>query len=123
MPKPRCIGSENSERKTQCVDGYARRPSRKPHVVQRQRRPSKTDQVGRASEIAAYLVAIGGRIGADAETVLDWADEVGYPGVRASAADVTGNHPGSYWEGRPHIHIPGAGRGGHVPVDPGVTPR
>jgi hypothetical protein len=54
----------------------------------------------------------------DAETVLKWADEINYPGVRASFNDVTGKH----WIG-PHIHIPGAGRGGHVPVKPGVRPR
>jgi len=59
----------------------------------------------------------------DAETILDWADEVRYPGARATANDVTGNHPGTQWHRRPHIHIPGAGRGGHVPVQPGVKPR
>ncbi len=53
-----------------------------------------------------------------AETVLDWAAEVGLPGVRASLEDVTGGH----WIST-HIHIPGAGRGGHVPVLPGVRPR
>jgi hypothetical protein len=60
----------------------------------------------------------------DAETILDWADEVGYPGARAKPGDVARpsnwkNHP----DRPPHIHIPNAGRGGHVPVDPGVRPR
>ncbi|MBM4001476.1 MAG: RHS repeat-associated core domain-containing protein [Planctomycetes bacterium] len=57
-----------------------------------------------------------------AETVLDWADEVGYPGVRAKPGDVADP---SNWTGNPvpHIHIPAAGRGGHVPVQPGVRPR
>ncbi len=59
----------------------------------------------------------------DAETVLDWAEETKYPGARATPGDVTGNHPGTAWDGTPHIHIPGAGRGGHVPVGPGVGPR
>jgi hypothetical protein len=54
----------------------------------------------------------------DADTLLDWPEEFGYPGVRASENDVGGSH----WL-EPHIHIPGAGRGGHVPVEPGVTPR
>lgn len=36
--------------------------------------------------------------------------------------DVTGDHVGS-WHGGPHIHLPGAGRSGHVPVEPGVRPR
>lgn len=44
-------------------------------------------------------------------------------GVRAGRGDVgfpsNWNIPGN----PPHIHIPGAGRGGHVPVQPGVTPR
>ena len=57
-----------------------------------------------------------------AETVLDWADEVAYPGVRAKPGDVADT---SNWTANPvpHIHIPGAGRGGHVPVEPGVGPR
>ena len=57
-----------------------------------------------------------------AETVLDWADEVAYPGVRAKPGDVADP---SNWTANPvpHIHIPGAGRGGHVPVEPGVGPR
>jgi hypothetical protein len=54
----------------------------------------------------------------DAETVLDWAAEVNYPGWRAGPGDVGGGH----WQG-PHINIPGAGRSGHVPVVPGVTSR
>jgi hypothetical protein len=60
----------------------------------------------------------------DAETVLDWADEYNYPGRRSNPTDVTGDHPRSpVWNGQPHIHIPGAGRNGHVPVEPGVNPR
>jgi hypothetical protein len=43
--------------------------------------------------------------------------------TRAKPNDVTGNHPGTQWDGKPHIHIPGAGSGGHVPVEPGVRPR
>lgn len=59
---------------------------------------------------------------ADAETVLDWADEVTYPGARATPGDVASP---SNWTANPvpHIHLPGAGRGGHVPVAPGVRPR
>ncbi len=60
----------------------------------------------------------------DAETILDWAGEVKYPGARAKPGDVSDP---SNWHGPPdhppHIHIPGAGRGGHVPVQPGVRPR
>jgi RHS repeat-associated protein len=60
----------------------------------------------------------------DANTVLDWADEVQYPGARAKPGDVSSP---SNWTGHPnqppHIHLPGAGRGGHVPVQPGVQPR
>jgi len=60
--------------------------------------------------------------GDDADTVLDWADEVGYPGVRAKPGDVADP---SNWTANPvpHIHVPGTGRGGHVPVEPGVRPR
>ena len=58
----------------------------------------------------------------DADTVLDWADELGYPGTRAKPGDVADP---SNWTANPvpHIHVPGAGRGGHVPVEPGVRPR
>jgi hypothetical protein len=70
-------------------------------------------------------VTFGGRkhlSRADAETILDWADEVRYPGVRASPGDLA---TPSNWISNPvpHIHLPGAGRGGHVPVEPGVLPR
>ena len=60
----------------------------------------------------------------DAETVLDWADEYGYPGVRATPGDVADP---SNWYGHPnrspHIHLPGTVPSGHVPVAPGVKPR
>ena len=60
----------------------------------------------------------------DAETILDWADETKYPGVRAKPGDVADP---SNWIGHPnrppHVHIPGAGRSGHVPVDSGVKSR
>jgi len=57
-----------------------------------------------------------------AETVLDWATEVKLPGARAVPSDVIGNHPGTKFDGIPHIHIPGVGNG-HIPVAPGVNPR
>ena len=67
----------------------------------------------------------GGRLplsGEDAETVLEWADEIGYPGARAKPGDV--GDPSNWTKNPvPHIHLPGAGRGGHVRVAPGVTPR
>lgn len=55
-----------------------------------------------------------------AQTVLDWADEVGYPGVRAGPGDVS---VPSNWTANPvpHIHFPGVGSG-HIPVDPGLPP-
>ena len=60
----------------------------------------------------------------EAETILDWADETKYPGRRASPGDVA--NP-SNWKGHPerppHVHLPGAGRGGHIPVQPGVRSR
>jgi RHS repeat-associated protein len=59
----------------------------------------------------------------DANTVLDWAHEIQYPGVRAGARDVSSP---SNWNGGgnvPHIHIPGTVNNGHVPVAPGVAPR
>jgi hypothetical protein len=58
-----------------------------------------------------------------AETVLDWAQELRYPGWRANSGDVS--FP-SNWDGAgnvPHIHLPGVGRFGHVPVGIGVIPR
>ncbi|NJL26806.1 MAG: hypothetical protein HC897_02465 [Thermoanaerobaculia bacterium] len=58
----------------------------------------------------------------DAETVLDWAFELNYPGTRAKAGDVS---TPSNWGANPvpHIHLPHAGRKGHIPVEAGVTPR
>jgi RHS repeat-associated protein len=57
-----------------------------------------------------------------AETVLDWADEFGYPGARAKPGDVANPSNWSGGSGQPHIHIPGVGNG-HIPVQPGVSPR
>jgi hypothetical protein len=62
---------------------------------------------------------LGGRTPLSAEnaqTVMDWAHEVNYPGFRAGPADLA---TPSNWDPNPvaHIHLPGAGRGGHVPVD------
>jgi RHS repeat-associated protein len=68
---------------------------------------------------------LGGRrplTAADANTVLDLAHQVRYPGVRASAADLA---TPSNWTANPvpHIHFPGVGSG-HIPVImPGVIPR
>jgi hypothetical protein len=47
---------------------------------------------------------------------------MGYPGILAKPGDVA--NP-SNWNKNPipHIHIPNAGRHGHVPVQPGVLPR
>lgn len=59
----------------------------------------------------------------DAEAALDLADQAQYPGVRAKAGDVGTPSNWGGAGGQPHIHLPGAGRGGHVPVDPGVRPR
>jgi hypothetical protein len=60
----------------------------------------------------------------EAETILDWADEANYPRRRASPGDVADP---SNWKGHPerlpHVHLPGAGRGGHIPVQSGVRPR
>ena len=58
-----------------------------------------------------------------AETILDWATEVELPGARALLSDVTGNHPGKFMDGKPHIHMPGVGKDGHILVAPGVKPR
>ena len=70
-------------------------------------------------------VTLGGRKAlsrTEAETVMEWADEVKYPGFRAGPEDLASP---SNWTANPvpHIHLPGAGRGTHVPVAPGVTPR
>jgi RHS repeat-associated protein len=57
----------------------------------------------------------------DGQTVLEWAKELQYPGARATPGDLASP---SNWKANPvpHIHLPGAGRGGHVPVEPGVQP-
>ena len=65
----------------------------------------------------------------DAEIILDWAEAYNYPGWRAKPGDVSspsnwqGGKPPNIPPGQPHIHLPYAGAGGHVPVEPGVKPR
>ncbi|MGH9874446.1 MAG: RHS repeat-associated core domain-containing protein, partial [Pyrinomonadaceae bacterium] len=56
----------------------------------------------------------------DANTILDWAKEINYPGARVNPGCVACPLT---WTGGPHFHIPGAGRGGHIPVQPGLGPR
>jgi len=56
----------------------------------------------------------------NANTILDWAEQISYPGARANPNCVACP---STWAGGPHFHIPGAGRGGHIPVQPGLMPR
>jgi RHS repeat-associated protein len=53
----------------------------------------------------------------DAGAIIDLGKGANYPGIRAGPSDVQGDH----WIG-PHIHVPHTGRGGHVPVQPGVEP-
>ena len=77
-----------------------------------------------------YAYVAGGPLNAvDPSGHFAWAlaafvDEIKYPGIRAKPGDVSDP---SNWDGHPdrppHIHVPGAGRGGHVPVAPGVLPR
>jgi RHS repeat-associated protein len=57
-----------------------------------------------------------------AQTVLDWAKETKYPGVRASPSDLASP---SNWKANPvpHIHMDGVGRNTHVPVEAGFVPR
>jgi len=57
----------------------------------------------------------------DAKTVGEWASETGYPGARANPNDVASP---SNWKANPipHVHLPGAGRGGHIPVELGTEP-
>jgi RHS repeat-associated protein len=58
----------------------------------------------------------------NANAILDWAKEYRYPGASALPGDVASP---SNWRANPvpHIHLPGTGRSGHVPVVPGVPPR
>jgi hypothetical protein len=51
----------------------------------------------------------------DADVLLDWGNEVGFPGVRGSADDLA--TISSHWIGGPHIHVPTVGSG-HIPVIP-----
>jgi len=59
----------------------------------------------------------------DAEYVLQLAGELRFPGVRAGIEDVASPSNWTATGGLPHIHLPGAGRNGHVWVEPGVPPR
>jgi RHS repeat-associated protein len=69
-------------------------------------------------------VTLSGRrslTGDQANTILDWADEVGYRGVRASPEDLA--TPSNWTQNPvPHIHFPGLDFT-HIPVEPGVVPR
>ena len=59
---------------------------------------------------------LGGRRGLpwdDFLTIAEWAAEYGAP-FRAGPTDLAG-HPGTNWD-RPHFHLRGCGRGGHVPL-------
>ena len=70
-----------------------------------------------------HEVSSGGRKALDAKTantLLDWADEVKYPGWRASVNDLAAQ--GNHWIMGPHIHLPGTGGHG-IPVLSGVIPR
>ena len=54
----------------------------------------------------------GGRkplTGGDADTILDWARELGVPGVRDDRSK-------DHWKGGAHIHVPGTGIQ-HIPTD------
>jgi RHS repeat-associated protein len=59
----------------------------------------------------------------DANTVLDWALELNIQNVRAGEGDVSVPSNWTACPNQPHIHIPNTGLGGHIPVEPGVTPR
>ena len=59
----------------------------------------------------------------NAETVLDWAAEVKYPGVRANARDVASPSNWNILGNPPHIHLKGIAKSDHIPVMPGVKPR
>jgi hypothetical protein len=61
---------------------------------------------------------LGGRTAlseADAQIVKELANEVNYPGFRASPLDL--DPINNHWVGGPHIHIPGVGNG-HISVEP-----
>ena len=83
--------------------------------------PMTPDQIALKELVSE--ASLGGRKALDADTantILDWADKVNYPGWRASANDL--NPVNNHWVNGPHIHIPGTGSHG-IPVLPGVTPR
>ncbi len=85
--------------------------------------PMTGDQ--RAIKELADEATFGGRrplSTSDANTILDWAQEYNYPGWRAGPGDVGSPSNWTRGGGVPHIHLPGVGSG-HVPVQPGVTPR
>jgi hypothetical protein len=78
----------------------------------------------RALQQLVNEATLGGRrplTASDAQIVMQWAREINYPGFRAGAADLASP---SNWVANPvpHIHLPGVGRGGHVPVVPGIIP-
>ncbi|HEX2204190.1 MAG TPA: RHS repeat-associated core domain-containing protein, partial [Longimicrobium sp.] len=59
----------------------------------------------------------------DAQTILDWAKEIGLD-AHVTATDLaTVNNHWDQFPGGPHIHVKGAVNGGHVPVDPSFRPR
>ncbi|MDJ1505189.1 LamG-like jellyroll fold domain-containing protein [Xanthocytophaga agilis] len=52
----------------------------------------------------------------DTRAVIELAEEIGYPGFRATASDMVS--VGNHWVKGPHIHLPGAVKGGHVQITP-----
>jgi hypothetical protein len=57
----------------------------------------------------------------ESEIVIQWAQEMNYPGLRASAKDLASP---SNWTANPvpHFHLDGVGRRGHISVASGLTP-
>jgi len=76
----------------------------------------------RVFNLSISIITRGGRAIADAQTIIGWAQETNYPGLRAAPGDLADP---SNWDGgqnQPHIHLPGTVNQGHIPVGSGVTP-
>ena len=84
---------------------------------------NRYEQMVRRLLIRVFTSAVGGPLVAQIANSRHSIRIVPNPDRERDANDVTGNHLGTQWDGVTHIHLAGAGRGGHVPVDPGVRPR
>jgi RHS repeat-associated protein len=114
---------------------YQSHPLQCPSILNNEEAPAESgkgmNEDQQAIKDLADEATNGGRVPLspeEADILIEWAQEYDYPNWDAAPGDIGHGGLNPNWdpkktgEGQPHIHLPGAGRGGHVPVEPGMTP-